>query len=88
VIAAAFRITENYLSSFFKEQTGEGLSAAIHRIRFDEAARLLRETDETVDAIARRCGYLNTSSFRRAFRQRHGLSPSAFKSGRTGNLQA
>jgi two-component system response regulator YesN len=82
VIADAFRISEHYLSSFYKEQTGEGLSAAIHRIRFDEASRLLLETDETVDAIALKCGYIDTRSFRRAFKQRYGLSPSAFKATR------
>jgi two-component system, response regulator YesN len=79
VIADAFKISENYLSNFYKEQTGEGLSAALHRIRFDRAAKLLRETEETIDVIALRCGYVNTSSFRRAFRQRYGLSPSAYK---------
>jgi two-component system, response regulator YesN len=79
VISDALGISENYLSSFYKEQTGEGLSAAIHRIRFDEAARLLRSTAETIDAVARRCGYLNTSSFRRAFRQRFGFAPSELK---------
>jgi AraC-like DNA-binding protein len=82
MIADAFRISENYLSSFYKEQTGEGLSTAFHRIRFDEAVRLLLETGETIDAIALKCGCLNTSSFRRAFKQRHGLSPSAFKTRR------
>jgi AraC-like DNA-binding protein len=52
VLADAFGISENYLSSFSKEQTGEGLSAAIHRIRFAEAARRLAGTGETIDAIA------------------------------------
>ena len=88
VLADAFGISVNYLSSFYKEQTGEGLSAAIHRIRFDEAARLLAETDETIDAIAVRCGYLNTSSFRRAFKQRFGVSPSMFKADRAGKARA
>jgi two-component system response regulator YesN len=84
VLADAFGISENYLSSFYKEQTGEGLSAAIHHIRFEEAERLLAETDDTIDEIARACGYLNTGSFRRAFKQRYGVSPSQHKANRAG----
>jgi len=78
-IADALGISENYLSNFHKEQTGECLSAAVQRIRFDEAARLLRSTDQGVDAVARRCGYDNTTSFRRAFKRLHGLSPSEYR---------
>jgi transcriptional regulator GlxA family with amidase domain len=65
--------------AYQKEQTGEGLSAALHRIRFNQAVKLLRETEETIDVIALHCGYVNPSSFRRAFRQRYSLSPSAYK---------
>lgn len=78
-IADALGISENYLSNFHKEQTGERLSAAVQRIRFDEAVRLLLATDQGVDAVARRCGYDNTTSFRRAFKRLHGLSPSEFR---------
>jgi AraC-like DNA-binding protein len=52
------------------------------------AARLLHETHETIDAIAGRCGYLNTSSFRGAFKQRSGVSPSVFKADRAGTARA
>ena len=79
MIADAFGISESYLSSFFRGQTGECLSAAIHRIRFGEAVRLLRETDDSVGAVAEQCGYVNASSFRRAFKRWNGLSPSEYR---------
>lgn len=83
LIADTFRRSENYLSNFFKEQTGECLSAAIQRVRFREAVRLLLETEEPIDTVAVKCGYLNTSSFRRAFKRLYGWSPSEYKMNRT-----
>jgi two-component system, response regulator YesN len=79
LIADTFGISENYLSNFYKEQTGERLSEAIQRARFDEAVRLLVETSEPVDRVAARCGYDNVGSFRRAFKRWNGLSPSDFR---------
>ncbi len=79
LIADTFRKSENYLSNFIKEQTGECFSTAIQRVRFGEAVRLLLETEQPIDTIALQCGYLNTSSFRRAFKRLYGLSPSEYK---------
>ncbi len=79
LISQALGRTENYISNFYKDQTGELLSEAIQRIRFDRAAGLLRETGLSVDRIAASCGYVNTTSFRRAFKRVKGISPSEYK---------
>ena len=78
-IADVFGKSENYLSSFYKEQTGENLSVAIQRARFSVAEELLRRSDVSVDGVASRCGYGNSGSFRRAFKRVYGISPSEYR---------
>jgi two-component system, response regulator YesN len=78
-IADMFGKSENYVSNFFKEQTGNGLLMAIQRIRFDRAVELLADSDQSIDNVARQCGYNHTDSFRRAFKRMHGLSPSEYR---------
>ncbi len=78
-IAEAFKLSESYLSSFFKEQAGECLSEYIQRKRMTEAAGLLRESREPVDTVASGCGYANDASFRRAFKRFYGISPSEYR---------
>lgn len=79
VIADRFGKSENYLSNFYKDQTGERLSETIQRVRFEHAVSLILETEEPLDRIALRCGYQNPGSFRRAFRRRSGLAPSEYR---------
>ncbi|WP_017431382.1 GlxA family transcriptional regulator [Vreelandella jeotgali] len=47
--------------------------------RLNHALRLLRETHHSVMDIALACGFASASSFTRAFRRRHGLTPSAWR---------
>ncbi|MGO2131887.1 MAG: GlxA family transcriptional regulator [Halomonas sp.] len=47
--------------------------------RLSHALRLLRETHHSVMDIALACGFASASSFTRAFRRRHGMTPSAWR---------
>lgn len=78
-IADAFSLSENYLSSFFKEQSGECLSDYLQRKRMGEAAARLTESRAPLEEVAAACGYANVASFRRAFKRMYGLSPSDFR---------
>jgi len=78
-IAETFNLSENYLSSFFKEQEGECLYEYIQRRRMTEASKQLKDSREAVDAIAANCGYSNGTSFRRAFKRIYGISPSEYR---------
>ena len=50
----------------------------------EEAARLLRETEESNAEIARRCGYTAPSTFYRNFRRYYHVSPGEYKENRGG----
>jgi Response regulator containing CheY-like receiver domain and AraC-type DNA-binding domain len=83
-IADSLNITENYLSNFFKEQTGENLSAFIQDLRLKEAKELLEESEKSIEEIAVCCGYSTANSFRRAFRKCSGYTPSDYRSQKRG----
>jgi AraC-like DNA-binding protein len=43
------------------------------------AARLLRETDGPLSAVARRCGYASEFAFAKAFKREFAVTPGAFR---------
>ena len=48
--------------------------------RLDEACRLLRHTDDSIEAIAETCGLVNRHYFSRMMRQYRNTSPAAYRS--------
>jgi AraC-like DNA-binding protein len=82
MIAAAHRLSENYLSNLYKEQEGECVSDTIEKARIAAACALLEEDGRGIDAIAAACGYSSGVTFRRAFKRTAGLSPSDYRNRR------
>lgn len=74
-IGAVFRISEGYLSSVFKEQTGINFADYLEKIRIDQACELLKNDKMTVNEIAEKVGYNSVQSFRRAFKRVKNISP-------------
>jgi transcriptional regulator GlxA family with amidase domain len=52
---------------------------AVESIRVDAARRALEETDDQIDAIARRCGFSNEEQLRGAFARHVGIPPRAYR---------
>ena len=52
---------------------------AVESIRVDAARRALEETDDRIDAIARRCGFSNEEQLRGAFARHVGIPPRAYR---------
>ena len=63
----------------FKGMVGESLGQYLRRLRLERAARQLRHGPLPVTQIALQAGYETHESFTRAFRERFGLAPSAFR---------
>jgi transcriptional regulator GlxA family with amidase domain len=51
----------------------------LHKLRLDEATRLLRETDRSLADIAMETGWCDQSAFTRHFSRYSGMSPGRFR---------
>ena len=51
----------------------------LHRIRMQEARRLLEDSDATISAIAQECGYADQSAFTRRFAAEMGVTPTQYR---------
>ena len=78
-ISDEFQISESYFSHMFKEKTGVNFSTYLENIRMAEAARLIQETDISLNELYIAVGYNNSNTFRRAFKKVYGVTPSAMR---------
>lgn len=63
----------------FRKAFGTSPHQYLVGIRVDHACRLLIETDDTVSAVAQRCGFYDHAHFTRAFAALMGTSPSGYR---------
>lgn len=78
-VASAFGINPNYLSGYFKEQTGENFLAFVHKIRLEHAKELLKDTSMPLNAIALKVGYSGDAVFIRNFKKYMGCTPGQYR---------
>lgn len=78
-LAHQYGWTPDHLNRMLKKMTGDTVQAYIGRIRAARAARILLTENVTVDEVARRVGYSDARTLRRAFRRYHGVSPAEFR---------
>jgi AraC-like DNA-binding protein len=78
-IASELGIKPSELTRRFRLAYGVAPVEYATRLRLAEVKRLLRETTETLDAIACRCGYDSGTYLSRVFRAKLGVTPSAFR---------
>ena len=79
-VGEAFDLNERYLSTFFREQSGESFTGYLLRIRMDTAKNLLMESELSIVEIAARVGYASVDTFRKAYKRYTGSTPSALRS--------
>ena len=80
-LCAHIHLSPTYFSTLFKREVGMSFTAYVTQVRMDEAARLLRESDEKTYRIAERTGYSDPNYFSYVFKRHFGLSPSKFRAG-------
>lgn len=78
-LAQRVHLSPGHLSRMFSRRMGMGIVAYLHRMRAEEACRLLRCTDEPVARIASRLGYDEVAYFSRCFRAQIGQSPREYR---------
>ncbi|MFC3772881.1 helix-turn-helix domain-containing protein [Paenibacillus sp. GCM10012303] len=79
-ISEHFELSPKYFSRLFKEEFGEKFTEFLAKLRVQEAKRLLVETDEPVQTISVKVGYLHALSFIRMFKKITSITPGLFRS--------
>lgn len=79
LMADHFGMSVSNFSHHFKKTMGQNFKEYIERLRIQTSIQLLRETDETLESIAQKSGYTNTSSFIRAFKKIMGTTPGQYR---------
>ncbi|TDC27432.1 helix-turn-helix domain-containing protein [Streptomyces sp. 8K308] len=72
-------LSPRHLQRRFTAELGVPPAAYVERVRVETAQRALAEGDETVDAIARRCGLGTAETLRRVFHRHLGVAPSDYR---------
>lgn len=79
-LADNLKLSANYLSRIYKDETGQNLTSFIRKIRMEEAKKLLLNNfNITIQNIASSCGYSDMNYFTYSFRQYFGTTPSTMR---------
>jgi transcriptional regulator GlxA family with amidase domain len=78
-IAAGIGMSPRTLSRWCREHLDESPAELVRRLRIDEARRLLEETSLPLKDITARTGFGDASTMWRAFTQRLGVTPAAYR---------
>jgi len=78
-VADAVGLSLRALQQRFQRTLGRTLREELIQVRMDRAKMLLRQTDMSVEQIARRCGFAAFGYFVRAFRREMGITPRRYR---------
>ncbi|TDB88395.1 AraC family transcriptional regulator [Actinomadura sp. KC216] len=78
-LASKVGVSRAALAQRFTKQIGEPPMSYLTGIRLAQAADLLRESDATLEAVARQVGYGNAFALSTAFKREHGVSPQEYR---------
>lgn len=78
-IAAAVGVSGSHLHRIYRAETGMTLVSRVHRLRLEAAAQRLRDTDQTVLAIAHAVGFASQSHLTRLFTRHFGCTPGRYR---------
>ncbi len=78
-LAQRAAMSPRHFTRVFTDEVGEAPGQYVERIRTEAARRQLEETDDTVMAIASRCGFGTAETMRRNFIRRVGISPDQYR---------
>jgi transcriptional regulator GlxA family with amidase domain len=78
-LARRAAMSPRHFTRVFTHEVGEAPGAYVERVRTEAARRQLEQTDDTVVAIAARCGFGTAETMRRNFIRRVGVSPDQYR---------
>jgi transcriptional regulator GlxA family with amidase domain len=78
-LARRARMSVRNFSRVFRKRLGLPPAEYVERVRVDAAKRLLENSDQSVEGVARSAGFGTPEALRRAFARRVGLCPSEYR---------
>lgn len=78
-VADEFGVSSNYLSRFFKQQTGCSFIQYVTMIRMDRARELLVNSNKQIKEIVAEIGYIDVANFVRKFKGYEGVTPGQYR---------
>ncbi|MEN6312749.1 MAG: AraC family transcriptional regulator [Clostridiaceae bacterium] len=78
-MAEYFNLSPKYISSKFKEVTGENFTDYLKNYRISIAREMLKNTQQKINVISEKVGYNNVNVFIRHFKSVEGITPSAYR---------
>ena len=72
-------LSDSHFAHSFRASTGLPPHQFIRAMRIERAQQLLRETEQSIAAIAIDCGFKDASHFARVFKTTAGVSPKRFR---------
>lgn len=81
-IARHVFLSRSYLSSIFKEETGDSLFTYINRVRVEKSKLFLLDNTISLVDIASLCGFEDQSYFTKVFKKATGVSPKRYRDNR------
>ncbi len=78
MVAEEFSLSEPYISTLVKEQTGTSFIQFVTEKRMEYAVQLLKSNQYSISEIAEKTGYHSVNSFRKAFKKITGQIPSDY----------
>ena len=78
-IAAVTHVTENYISTLFKEETGMNFLQYLNIVRINKSLSLLHDTGMNITEIATATGFVTPGYFTKIFRRFIGKTPTEYR---------
>jgi two-component system response regulator YesN len=78
-VASLVYLNHKYFSLLFKRETGESFVNHVTKIRLEQAALLLNNTDWKVTSVAAAVGYDDPNYFITVFRKKYSLTPGEYR---------
>lgn len=79
MLADHLNISYHYLSRLFKEYFGTNFVSYLTIVRLEKAKELLKSTNESVEQIAKKTGFIGSNSLIRAFKKYYDVTPAKFR---------
>jgi len=78
-MAEMVHLSPGYFSNLFRIEVGMSFSDYLIQVRIDNAKKLLRRFDLSVEEVSKQCGFNSLAHFSRTFKDRCGVPPLKFR---------